>query len=106
MPILLTELAAKKAKELIEEFCFDGLRFAIHGGGCAGYSYILEGASTPTPEDIVTEQHGVKVFCDKKSYLFLNGTTIDYEITLMNKGFKFINPNATGKCGCGTSFSA
>ena len=105
MSIHLTELAAKKAKELVDEYGFVGLRLGIKGGGCAGFEYLLSGASKEETGDVISEEHGVKVYCDRKSYLFVNETTIDYEDTLMNKGFRFKNPNSKGECGCHKSFS-
>lgn len=105
MSIHLSELAAKKAKELVDEYGFLGLRLGIKGGGCAGFEYLLTGAAKEETGDIISEEHGVKVYCDRKSYLFVNETTIDYEDTLMNKGFRFQNPNSKGSCGCGSSFS-
>lgn len=105
MAIHLTEAAGKKAKELIEEYGYIGVRLGIKGGGCAGFEYMFSLADKECDGDIVSEQHGVKVFCDKKSYLFLNETTIDHETTLMAQGFKFVNPNAKGECGCHKSFS-
>ncbi len=105
MSITLTEIAAVKAKEMVEEYCFVGLRFGTIGGGCAGLEYTLAGAGKEEPGDIVSESHGVKIFCDKKSYLFLNGTVIDHKSDLMQSGFVFINPSSKGTCGCGSSFS-
>lgn len=105
MAITLTEAAAKKAKELIEEYGYIGVRLGIKGGGCAGFEYAFSLADQEHEGDIVGEQHGVKIFCDKKSYLFVNGTTIDHETTLVAQGFKFLNPNSKGGCGCGSSFS-
>lgn len=105
MSIHLTELAAKQAKALVEEYGFVGLRLGIKGGGCAGFEYMLTGADKEQTGDVISEEHGVKVYCDRKSYLFVNETTIDYEDTLMSKGFRFRNPNSRGECGCGTSFS-
>jgi iron-sulfur cluster assembly protein len=103
--IHITEAAAKKAKEFITEYSHLGLRFGITGGGCAGFEYSLSGADKEQTGDIINEEHGVKVYCDPKSYLFLNETTIDYAESLMGAGFKFINPNSKGTCGCNKSFS-
>jgi len=85
-----------------------GLRVGIRGGGCTGFSYMFEWSdSEPRPEDKVLayEHEGapVRVFVDPKSYVFLDGSTLDYATTLMARGFKWINPNAKGTCGCGES---
>ena len=83
-----------------------GLRVGIRGCGCTGFSYLFEWAdSEPRPEDKVLsfEDGRVRVFVDPKSYLFLDGSTLEYQTTLVNRGFKFINPNVKGSCGCGES---
>lgn len=85
------------------------LRVGVKGGGCSGLSYVLqfEGSERINPlMDEVIEKDGVRVVVDKKSLLFLAGTTLDYEDGLMGKGFTFKNPNARQSCGCGESFSA
>lgn len=105
MAVSLTEAAAKKAKALIEEYGYQGLRFGIKGGGCAGFEYVLSLAPNPAPDDIISETDGVKVFCDKKSYLFVNGTEIDWKEDLISSGFTFKNPQSKGDCGCHKSFS-
>ena len=83
-----------------------GLRVGIRGGGCTGFSYLFEWSdSEPRPEDKVLsfEDGTVRVFVDPKSLVFLDGSTLDYATTLMARGFKWINPNAKGTCGCGES---
>ena len=83
-----------------------GLRVGIRGGGCTGFSYLFEWADTePRAEDNVLsyEDGKVRVFIDPKSYVFLDGSTLDYATTLMARGFKWVNPNAKGTCGCGES---
>jgi iron-sulfur cluster assembly protein len=83
-----------------------GLRVGIRGGGCTGFSYMFEWADAePRPEDKVLsyEEGKVRVFIDPKSYVFLDGSTLDYATTLMARGFKWVNPNAKGTCGCGES---
>jgi len=83
-----------------------GLRVGIRGGGCTGFSYMFEWSdSEPRPEDKVLayEEGKVRVFVDPKSYVFLDGSTLDYATTLMARGFKWLNPNAKGTCGCGES---
>jgi iron-sulfur cluster assembly protein len=85
-----------------------GLRVGIRGGGCTGFSYFFEWSDVdPRPEDQVLayDAEGVKVqvFVDPKSKVFLEGSTLDYATTLMARGFKWVNPNAKGTCGCGES---
>ena len=82
------------------------LRLGIQGGGCSGYKYILKFEDDPPQDrDVVFEEHGIKVVVDKKSILYLNGSILDWEKTLMNQGFKFFNPNEKSTCGCGYSFT-
>ena len=87
------------------------LRVGIRGGGCSGFSYVVEfHDGEPRARDVVydlkaTDGSDVRVVVDKKSLLYLNGATFDWEKTLMRQGFKFINPNEKSSCGCGTSFT-
>ena len=83
-----------------------GLRLGVLGGGCSGLSYSVKFDTKARERDRVYEFDGVKVFVDPKSFLYLNGMTLDYEETLMRQGFNFINPNSSRSCGCGSSFSA
>jgi iron-sulfur cluster assembly protein len=83
-----------------------GLRVGIRGGGCTGFSYLFEWSDTdPRPEDNVLsfEDGKVRVFVDPKSTLYLDGSTLEYQTTMMGRGFKFTNPNVKGTCGCGES---
>jgi iron-sulfur cluster assembly protein len=83
-----------------------GLRVGIRGGGCTGFSYLFEWSDAePRAEDKVLayEDGQVRVFVDPKSFIYLDGSTLDYATTLMARGFKWINPNAKGSCGCGES---
>ncbi len=108
-PLLtLTESAAEMAKAAMErEGLRDaGLRVAVVGGGCSGFQYSLSFDTTAHADDAVIDQHGVQVFVDPTSAGYLRGVTIDYVNGLHGAGFKFINPNATRTCGCGSSFSA
>ncbi len=82
-----------------------GLRVAVKGGGCSGMTYDLDITDQERDTDKVVEQFGVKVMVDKKSYIYLVGTELDFSDGLNGKGFIFSNPNATKSCGCGTSFS-
>lgn len=82
------------------------IRLGIKGGGCSGFSYVLRFEDdSPKDRDVVFEQHGVKIVVDKKSLVYLNGATLDWEKTLLKQGFKFVNPNEKASCGCGHSFT-
>ncbi|SVD99592.1 uncharacterized protein METZ01_LOCUS452446 [marine metagenome] len=81
------------------------LRVAVKGGGCSGMTYILDIVDEPKDGDKVIEDSGLKLYVDKKSYVFLAGTVLEYSGGLNGKGFVFNNPNAKTTCGCGTSFS-
>ncbi len=107
LTISISDKAAKKAREFahkdeVEEF---GLRVGVKGGGCSGLTYTLAIDAESGPEDKVIEENGIKLFIDKKSYVFLAGTVLEYSDGLNGKGFEFHNPNAKTTCGCGTSFS-
>ena len=109
MAIVLSEAATKQVKELKEQQKLPDtvfLRMGVKGGGCSGMSYLLEFDSEKGPHDKEFELDGVKVVVDKKSYLYLNGTTLDYVTQGLTGGFTFLNPQAKSSCGCGTSFSA
>ena len=82
-----------------------GLRLGVKGGGCSGLSYHVDWAAEPTRLDQVVERDGARVFVDPKSALFLAGTVIDWQQTLMQTGFVFRNPNVKSACGCGESFA-
>ena len=82
------------------------VRLGLKGGGCSGFSYVIEFSDDPPRErDRVFDFDGVKVFVDPKSLIYLAGTVLDWEQTLMYQGFKFRNPNEKQSCGCGHSFS-
>jgi iron-sulfur cluster assembly protein len=109
MAVALSENASKQVKQLkaaqnLPENVF--LRMGVKGGGCSGLSYSLEFDTEIGPHDKEFEIDGIKVVVDKKSYLYLNGTTLDYVQQGLTGGFTFVNPNAKSSCGCGTSFSA
>lgn len=144
MPLNVTETAAREIDTIIRQQGLDAskirLRVGVKGGGCSGFSYILdltevqketdecwdytytrraqaaeqgssESAGGGSATAVATTASGgepftVHVICDPKSYLYLNGTTIDFKDELMGRGFVFNNPNATNTCGCGSSFSA
>lgn len=104
----LTDRAAKEVRRIVEEQNLpDGtaLRVGVKGGGCSGFSYTLGFDDQVGEIDQVFEINGIRVVCDPKSFLYLNGTEVDFEESLMGRGFKFGNPNAAKSCGCGESFS-
>jgi iron-sulfur cluster assembly protein len=108
--ISLSERAAKKIRELLEKEGVSpeqgGLRVGVQGGGCSGLSYAMRLDTQARDRDKVFEEFGARLFVDPKSFLYLNGTTLEYEETLMRQGFVFQNPNAARNCGCGSSFTA
>lgn len=108
--IILSATAAKEITRIIAEQELDAekvrLRVGVKGGGCSGFSYVLDLTETQKDSDELFEQHGVKIICDPKSLLYLSGTTVDFRDEIMGRGFVFNNPNATSSCGCGSSFSA
>jgi iron-sulfur cluster assembly protein len=143
MPVTVTEIAARRIEQIIQEHGFDPanmkLRVGVKGGGCSGFNYTLDltevqkdsdeswnftyargaSASAGTAAGTAANEGGgtatataggdtftVTVVCDPKSYLYLNGTVIDYKDEIMGSGFVFNNPNSTSTCGCGSSFSA
>jgi iron-sulfur cluster assembly protein len=82
-----------------------GLRLGVKGGGCSGLSYSIGFDAHPRERDNIFTFDDVRVFIDPKSFVYLQGMTLDYEETLIRQGFNFINPNSARSCGCGTSFS-
>ncbi len=107
--VLLSETAAREIKTIIEREELDitkiRLRVGVKGGGCSGFSYLLDLTETQKDTDEAFVQHGITVVCDPKSLLYLSGTTVDFRDELSQRGFVFQNPNATTSCGCGSSFS-
>lgn len=110
MALILTERAAQEVKTILEQQKLDAtktfLRMGVKGGGCSGFSYSLDLTESKSDMDEEFDAHGVTVVCDPKSYLYLNGTTLDFKDEIMGRGFVFNNPNATTSCGCGSSFTA
>jgi len=108
--IHLTERAAQKIRALLEKDGVSpeigGLRVGVQGDGCSGLSYAMRMDTQARDRDKVFEEHGARIFVDPKSLLYLNGTVLEYEETLMRQGFVFQNPHATRSCGCGSSFTA
>ena len=108
LTVEITEKAAEKIKYFSEKegIVNDvGVRVAVKGGGCSGLTYDLQITGDFAETDRVVEQYGVKVIVDKKSYIYLVGTELDFSDGLNGKGFVFQNPNAKKACGCGTSFN-
>jgi iron-sulfur cluster assembly protein len=103
----ISEGAAARLKRLLDERDTPeaGLRVAVRGGGCSGLAYAIEWAESPKERDKVFEKDGVRVFVDPKSYLYLMGSELRYEESLMASGFKLENPNVKASCGCGESFA-
>lgn len=108
MAVALTPVAVERVKRMQREQHVEHafLRMGIKGGGCSGLSYHLEFDTELTKQDKQFEIDGVKVVVDVKSYLYLNGATLDYVSHGLTGGFTFVNPNAKSSCGCGSSFTA
>jgi iron-sulfur cluster assembly protein len=108
--IHMTERAAQKILVLLAREGVSpesgGLRVGVQGGGCSGLSYAMRLDTQSRDRDKIFQEFGARIFVDPKSLLYLNGTTLDYEETLMRQGFVFQNPNAARNCGCGSSFTA
>jgi len=83
-----------------------GLRVSVQPGGCSGFKYGLLIEDAPAEDDLIVDQGDYKVFVDPFSAQYINGVTIDYVTSMQGSGFTFKNPNSTGGCGCGSSFSA
>jgi iron-sulfur cluster assembly protein len=106
--IQISETAARRIRVLMDKqgMTEGGLRVGIKGGGCSGLSYVFAWEKAARPGDEVFEgPEGTRIFVDKKSLLFLKGTVLDYDTSLLSKGFVLQNPNAKSTCGCGTSFT-
>lgn len=122
MAVTLTDIAAREIATVMKQQDLDPekicLRVGVKGGGCSGFTYLLDLTENHKDSDEVwetehqierdgqTESFNLKVICDPKSYLYLNGTVVDFKDELMGRGFVFNNPNATATCGCGSSFGA
>ena len=127
MSVTVTETAAREVANIIKQQQLDpdkvNLRVGVKGGGCSGFTYLLDLTETKKDSDEVyeftydipitneggdttTQKVTLRVICDPKSHLYLNGTTVDFKDELMGRGFVFNNPNASSTCGCGSSFGA
>ena len=107
--IKVSDYAKEKAIQLMTEDGFqpfeDFIRVGVKSGGCSGLEYVLKFDNEKTDADQIFEDNGIKIIVDKKSILYLAGTTLEYSGGLNGKGFVFNNPNASRTCGCGESFS-
>ena len=107
--VTLTERAGQEVKKFLADEKVPqesaGLRVAVLPGGCSGFRYSLNIEEHPATDDVVIESAGVRLFVDEFSAQYLNGTTIDYKSNFQESGFAFDNPNASGGCGCGSSFT-
>jgi iron-sulfur cluster assembly protein len=101
----LDRIRAALAKEGISP-TEGGLRLGVQGGGCSGLSYKLRFETRPEEHDRIFQYGDVRVFVDPKSFPYLRGMTLDYQESLIERGFVFVNPNASRTCGCGSSFTA
>jgi iron-sulfur cluster assembly protein len=106
--ITVTATAATQILKLIEKQHTEaaGLRVGVKAGGCSGFEYVFAWEAEPRESDLVFDgPQGVRIWIDPRSHRLLDGTTLDYDTSLMSRGFVFQNPNAKSTCGCGTSFT-
>lgn len=106
--VSITTNATEKVQDFIQEHSADaqaGLRVAVLPGGCSGFQYGLNIEDNPEDDDEILDVQGIKVFIDPFSAQYLEGVEIDYVSSMMGQGFTFRNPNASGGCGCGSSFT-
>jgi iron-sulfur cluster assembly protein len=106
MAITLTTAAAERVNSFLASRGKGlGVRLGVKTSGCSGMAYVMEFVDEANDDDVVYEDHGVKVIIDKKSLIYLEGTELDFGKEGLNEGFKFNNPNAKNECGCGESFT-
>ena len=103
--ISISDSAIEQLKTIYETQNNRILKIAVDGKGCSGYSYDMEFVDNESDGDEIIERDGIRVAVDKTAVLYLIGTTLDYKSSLMEQGFKFLNPNAISMCGCGKSFA-
>ena len=106
--ITVTENAATHIQKLLvkQELGEGGLRVGVKAGGCSGFEYVFAWEAAPADQDLVfAGPQGVRVWIDPRSHRILDGTTLDYDMSLLSRGFVFQNPNAKSTCGCGVSFT-
>ena len=101
--VTLTDDAAARVSEIMSDKGTGFLRGGVTNGGCAGMEYVMDYGDAPEPLDEIVEDKGVKIVVDAKAVLFLLGSIVDYETTLLHEKFTFSNPNQTDACGCGGS---
>lgn len=101
--VTLTDPAASRVAEIMDEKGAGYLRVGVKNGGCAGMEYLMEYVDAPEAFDEMVEDNGVKIVVDAKAVLFLLGAVVDYEVTPLHEKFVFKNPNQTDACGCGES---
>lgn len=101
--VTLTDAAAERVREIMDEKGAGYLRVGVTNGGCAGMEYVMDYVEAPEATDEVVEDNGVKIVVDAKAVLFLLGSVVDFETTLLHEKFVFRNPNQTDACGCGES---
>jgi iron-sulfur cluster assembly protein len=106
MSISLTESAADRVRAFIATRGQGmGLRLGVRKTGCSGFAYVINYADAAHPDDIIFEDHGIKVFVDPTSLPLIDGTVVDFVKQGLNEAFRFRNPNIKGECGCGESFN-
>ena len=106
MAISLTTAAADRVRSFLGTRGQGiGLRLGVRKTGCSGFAYVVNYADETTPADVIFEAQGVKVFVDRDSLPYIDGTEVDFVKQGLNEAFKFRNPNVTGECGCGESFN-
>lgn len=106
MALSVTEAAARHIRDQLQSRGRgEGIRVAVRTSGCSGMAYVLEFVDEPAQEDRIFEDHGVKVFVDPKSLVYIDGTELDFAQEGLNQGLRFNNPNVKGECGCGESFT-
>ncbi|MGH8222919.1 MAG: iron-sulfur cluster assembly protein IscA [Woeseiaceae bacterium] len=106
MAISLTEPAARRVRDFLQSRGHGiGLRVGVRKTGCNGFAYVVNYADAVDPADVIFENRGVKVVVDRKSLELIDGTEVDFVKEGLNEAFRFRNPNVTGECGCGESFS-
>ncbi len=101
--VSMTDKAAAQIRKLMDKDNKQGLRIGVRKGGCAGMEYTMDYVDDIDPNDEIVEQDGARIMIAPMAQMFLFGTEIDYEVSLLESGFKFNNPNVTEACGCGES---
>lgn len=106
MALSITDSAAQRVRDfLANRGKGEGIRLGVKTTGCSGMAYVVEFVDVIDEQDVVFESHGIKIFVDPKSLIYLDGTELDYGREGLNEGFQFNNPNVKDMCGCGESFN-